>query len=204
MGRGRAAAPRRVPKLFVLSSPSGGGKTTVAREVLQATPGLVRSVSVTTRAPRAGERRDRAYRFVTPAVFHRLRADGALLEWAKVHDAYYGTPWRPLQRALARGRDVILSLDVQGARQTRRRLGSQAVLIFLVPPSRAELRARLRRRGTETTSAIRRRLRIAARELACIRWYDYAVVNRHLRTAVEDVKTIIAAERLRVERSVTR
>lgn len=195
-----AGLPKRVPKLFVISSPSGGGKTTVVRHVLRMTPNLVRSVSVTTRAPRKGERQGVAYRFVSEPEFHQLQRQGELLEWARVHRAYYGTPLQPLRAAAARGHDVMLSIDVQGARQARRRLGSRAVLIFLVPPSKTALFERLRRRGTEPTAAIRQRLHAASRELACVRWYDYAIINQRLKGAVQHVKAIIAAERLRIHR----
>ena len=183
----------------MVSSPSGGGKTTVVRRLLRRVSGLARSVSMTTRPPRATERNGREYAFVSPAQFARLRAPGGLLEWAAVHGAWYGTPRAAVQRALARGRDVVLSIDVQGARQIRRWCGRQAVLIFLVPPSREELRRRLLHRGTESGDAIRRRLRAAARELRCVRWYDYAVVNDRLTTAVAQLAAIVTAERLRVK-----
>lgn len=156
-------------------------------------PRLMRSVSVTTRRPRRGERNGVDYRFVSPHAFHRLRHDGQLLEWAQVHAAWYGTPKRPVLEALARGRDVILSIDVQGARRARRVLGRRAVLIFLLPPSLAQLRHRLTRRRTETPAAIRRRLAVARRELACASWYDYAVVNDRLPQTVAQVKAIVQA-----------
>lgn len=190
MSRGRMRS-RRPGRAFVLSSPSGGGKTTVVQRLRRALPTLARPVSVTTRAPRVGERRGRDYRFVSPAAFHRLRRAGALLEQARVHDAWYGTPRRPLLQALARGRDAVLSIDVQGARQVRRALGTRAVLIFLVPPSMASLRQRLVRRRTDSPAAIRRRLAQARRELACAAWYDYRVVNDRLARAVRDVAAII-------------
>jgi guanylate kinase len=137
------------------------------------------------------------YRFVSREAFERLRAQGALLEWATVHQACYGTPRAPVERALARGRDVILSIDVQGAGQVRRRLGARAVLVFLVPPSLYDLKARLIKRKTETPEAIRQRLEVAKQELACVTWYDYIVLNRRLRDAIEQLKAIVIAERLR-------
>ena len=121
-----------------------------------------------------------------------------LLEWARVHQAYYGTPKAPIERALACGRDVILSIDVQGAAQVKRRFGSRAVLVFLVPPTLTELKARLLRRHTEAPEAIRTRLKVAERELSCVRWYDYAVVNRRLSEAIDQLEAIVTAERLRV------
>lgn len=179
-------------RVFVVSSPSGGGKTTVVKRLLRATPRLARSVSVTTRPPRPGERRGRDYRFVTPAAFQRLRRAGRLLEWASVHGEWYGTPKDPVLRALARGRSVVLCIDVQGARQIRRALGARAVLVFLLPPSMRRLRARLLRRRTEAPGALRRRLAAARREIACARWYDHAVVNDRLDRTVRTMRAILS------------
>lgn len=184
-------------RVFVLSSPSGGGKTTVLEQLLRRDPRLHRSVSVTTRAPRAGERDGADYRFLTPAAFRRLRQQGALLEWARVHGAYYGTPKAPVQEALAQGRHIVLSIDVQGARSIRRLLRRQAVLIFLMPPTPAHLIARLRARSTENPAAMRRRLGIAAREMACARWYDHTVVNDRLPHAVREVARVIRSYKRR-------
>ena len=183
---------RRPGRVFVISSPSGGGKTTVVRRLLRTTPGLARSLSVTTRAPRSGERRGRDYQFVSPAAFQRLRRSGSLLEWATVHGASYGTPKRRVMRVLAKGRDIVLSIDVNGARQVRRALGRRAVLVFLLPPSMRRLRQRLMRRRTETPAAIRRRLAAAKRELACAAWYDYTVINDRLDQTVNIVGAIMA------------
>ena len=192
---------RGAGRLFILSSPSGGGKTTVARALLNRLSRLARSVSVTTRPRRTSEREGKDYRFISLNAFQRLRARGELLEWAKVHQAYYGTPTAPVERALARGRDVILSIDVQGARQVRRRFGSRAVLIFLLPPTLNDLKARLIKRRTEPPDVIRKRLEVARRELFCVRWYDYAVVNRRLAQAIEQLRAIVVAERLRIQAS---
>ncbi len=186
-------------KVFVISSPSGGGKTTVVQELLKRVPGVVRSVSVTTRPRRPSEHSGLDYRFVSLAAFRHLRERGALLEWAKVHQAFYGTPKAPIDRMIASGRDVILSIDVQGAKQVRRRFGKRAVLVFLLPPSIRDLRARLIKRRTETPESIRRRLEAAHRELACVRWYDYQVINRSLELAVDHLAAIVTAERLRVQ-----
>ena len=191
----RRAAPRMRGRLFVISGPSGGGKTTVMSRVLRVMPRLVRSVSVTTRSKRAGERAGRDYHFVSLATFQRLRRAGDLLEWARVHGAYYGTPKRPILEALEAGRDAILSIDVQGARQVRQALGRRAVLAFLLPPSVAALRQRLFRRRTDTPRAIERRLVVARREIACARWYDYRVVNDHLDDAIARVKAILTRRR---------
>ncbi len=182
-------------RVFVVSAPSGGGKTTVVARLLRRMPTLVRSVSVTTRPPRPGERPGKDYRFISPAAYQRLRRAGDLLEYAKVHGASYGTPKRPVERALRQGRDVILSIDVQGARKIRRALGRQAVLVFLLPPSMAQLRRRLLQRRTDTAAAIRRRLTAARRELACAAWYDYRIVNDRLDRAVDALAAVIAGSR---------
>lgn len=181
--------------MFVISGPSGGGKTTVVTRLLRRLPRLVRSVSVTTRAPRWGERHGRDYHFVSPAGFERLQRSGALLEWATVHGASYGTPKAPVMQALERGRDVVLSIDVRGARQIRRALGRRAVLVFLLPPSIQCLRERLLRRQTDTPEAVRRRLAAAVRELACASWYDQAVINDRLTQTIRDVMAIIVGQR---------
>ena len=189
--RRRTLPAGRHARAFVVSSPSGGGKTTVVKQLLRAIPRLARSVSVTTRPRRLGERHGRDYHFVSPAAFQRLRRSGGLLEWARVHGACYGTPKRATRQLLAQGRSVVLSIDVQGARQVRRALGRQAVLIFLLPPSREALRQRLIGRRTETLTAIRRRLAAAARELACARWYDHQIVNDRLEDAVAHVVQLV-------------
>jgi len=188
MGGRSKPAPGRV---FVISSPSGGGKTTVVERLRRRMPQLQRSISVTTRRPRPGERAGRDYRFVTPVQFQRMIRSKQLLEWANVHGAYYGTPKRPVLEAVARGRDMILSIDVQGARKVRRLLGLRAVLIFLLPPSMDHLRRRLRQRNTDALAAIRRRLAVAKREMACASWYDHRVVNDELNRTVARVRSII-------------
>jgi guanylate kinase len=182
-------------RVFVISSPSGGGKTTVIQRLRRRVPRLARSISVTTRPPRRGERDGQDYRFVSEPAFRRLRRSGELLEWARVHEAYYGTPRSAVLGALAGDKDVILSIDVQGARQIRRALGMRAVLIFLMPPSLQDLRQRLVRRRTETPASIRRRLAAARREVACALWYDHCVVNDRLEQTVAAVRAIIVGQR---------
>ena len=197
---GSRAARGRKGHAFVVSSPSGGGKTTVVERLLERLPGLVRSVSVTTRAPRAGEQPGRDYHFIAPSAFARMRRDGQLLEWATVHGASYGTPKAPVLHALADGRNVVLSIDVQGARQVRRLLGRRAILVFLLPPSLLALRRRLQRRRTESPGAMQRRLAVAKREMGCASWYDAVVVNDQLEQAVRQMASIVRAARQRKRR----
>ena len=186
-------------KVFVVSSPSGGGKTTIVRAILRRVPKLARSISVTTRPRRPEERARVDYRFVAEPQFAALREQGGLLEWAQVHQAYYGTPRRWVEQRIASGWDVILSIDVQGAQQVRKHLGKRSVLVFLLPPSMRDLRNRLINRRTDSADSIRHRLQAAKRELACARWYDYQLVNRDLDRAVDELEAIITAERLRVQ-----
>lgn len=188
---------RRRGTLFVLSAPSGGGKTTLVRHLLTRVPRLKRSVSVTTRPQRHGERQGHDYHFVHRAPFFRARARGRYLEWAKVHAHFYATPRRAVDTALARGHDIVLVIDVQGAAQVKRRLPS-SVTIFLLPPSWRALERRLRQRATDDPATIRRRLRMARQEVQAARHYDYVVVNDRLSQAVDTLAAIIAAERHRV------
>lgn len=183
--------------LFVLSAPSGSGKTTLMAQLLKADRRLVRSISMTTRPPRPGERYGREYFFATPAQFAADRRRGAFLEYAQVLTHWYGTPRRVIEAARRRGRDVLLGIDVQGARQLRRS-GYPAVTVFIQPPSVVALRQRLQRRGTETAAQIRARLALAKRELRCVPEYDYVVVNDRLAVAVAQLTAIITAERCRV------
>lgn len=189
------ARDTKAGRLFVLSAPSGGGKTTLIRRLVRTVPGLVRSVSVTTRRKRPEERDGRDYEFVSLEAFRRLRRAGQLLEWARVHGAFYGTPQPRVRDALRRGKDVVLSLDVQGARQIRRVMGRRAVLIFLLPPSMEQLRRRLMARRTDSQTAIRRRLAAARREIACARRYDYTIVNDRLGRTVAQARAIITSSR---------
>lgn len=181
----------------MISAPSGSGKTTLIGRLLKGEPGLVRSISVTTRPPRAGERQGRDYRFVGRKQFARARARGEFLECARLLGHWYGTPVSPIRRALRQGKDVLLGVDIQGARQIRRK-GLPVTSIFLLPPSFGALRERLWHRGTETREQIRQRLMLARRELKGISHYDYAVVNDSLADAMAAVRGILKAERCRV------
>ena len=181
--------------VFVISGPSGGGKTTVVERLCQKLPRLVRSVSVTTRKPRPKERPGKDYQFISVDVFNAMIREKQLLEWAAVHEAYYGTPKQPVISALNRCRDVVLSIDVQGAQQIQRALGKRAILIFLMPPSMEQLRERLQQRRTEVPAAIERRLAVARQEMVCASWYDHAVINDELERAVSRVLVIIQGVR---------
>jgi len=191
--RGRA---RRARAAFpvVVAAPSGTGKTTVCREVVERDPGIVFSVSHTTRPPRAAERDGVDYHFVTSEEFQRMVADDAFLEWAVYNDCEYGTSWASIDAPLASDVDVLLEIEVQGARQVRERR-PDARFIFLLPPSMSALRARLERRGTDSEAQIERRLELASRELEAIHVFDYAVVNEELETCVRNVLEILEGER---------
>jgi guanylate kinase len=177
-------------RLFVISGPSGVGKGTVVRRLLSLRPDLVYSVSATTREARAGEVEAIHYRFVSPAEFERLVRDGALLEWAEVFGHRYGTPRAPIAEAMGAGRDVILEIDIQGARTIRRRV-PHAVLVFLAPPSVEELARRLRARRSETDDALAHRLAAARKEMAERSWFDHVVVNDDVSVAAAEVAAII-------------
>jgi len=196
------AASRR-GMILILSSPSGAGKTTLTRMLMQdSTLDLTLSVSVTTRKQRPSEVDGIHYRFLADrGEFERMRAAGELLESAEVHGNGYGTPLKPVQKVLAEGRDMLFDIDWQGAKQVRERLGDDVVSIFVLPPSMQELRARLERRAEDTASSIEARFQNAREEIERWRDYHYVVVNDELTNAYRDVKTIVTAERLRAKRS---
>ncbi|MBV8793616.1 MAG: guanylate kinase [Hyphomicrobiales bacterium] len=194
------AASRR-GMILILSSPSGAGKTTLTRMLMQDSAlDLTLSVSVTTRKQRASEVDGVHYHFIEPREFERMRAGGELLEWAEVHGHAYGTPRGPVEKVLAEGRDMLFDIDWQGAKQVRERLGDDVVSIFVLPPSMGELRARLERRAEDTASSIEGRFQNARREIERWRDYHYVVVNDDLKRAYRDVTAIVMAERLRAKR----
>jgi guanylate kinase len=185
--------------LVVVSAPSGAGKTTLCREVRRLLPDLAYSVSYTTRPPRPGEVDGADFYFVTESAFTELREAGGFAEWARVHGNLYGTHAGAIERSLAAGRDILLDIDTQGARQLRARY-PEAVLIFIIAPSVAELEQRLRERASDAGDEIARRLARARQEIPLWRQYDYLIVNRDIKDAVEQLATVIQAERCRTSR----
>ncbi len=186
--------------LFVISSPSGGGKTTVCQEIRKELSDLAYSISVTSRRPRPGEKEGRDYFFVSEEEFDGRIERDELAEWARFSGHRYGTPRQLLEETLNAGRDILLAIDVQGALQIKERYKS-ACLIFLLPPSFEVLASRLKRRKTDDESEVEERLRRAKEELAFRKHYHHTVVNRDLPQAVEEIKAIISAERCRVGRT---
>jgi guanylate kinase len=177
-------------KLFVISAPSGAGKTSLVASLLAARPNLMVSVSHTTRKPRVNEVEGRDYHFVTPARFHELIADNAFLEHAQVFDNFYGTGAAQVRDKLAAGKDVLLEIDWQGARQVRRAL-PDSTSIFILPPSRGALEQRLRERRTDSAETITRRLAEASSDMSHYDEFDYVVVNDQFEKAALEVSTII-------------
>ncbi len=192
--------PPRRGIIFILSAPSGAGKTTIYRAALNAIAGLEFSVSLTTRAPREGEADGVDYRFVSEEEFKRRQSSGELAEWARVFESSYGTPRAPLDAAIGAGRDILLDIDIQGARQIRANYPRDAVGIFVLPPTFAELEGRLRGRATEEESKIQHRLDQARVEARAYPEYDYLIVNAEISKSVARLETIVNAERLRVGR----
>jgi guanylate kinase len=186
--------------MFILSSPSGAGKTTVSRKLLAAESNLDMSVSVTTRPMRPGEVEGKDYHFVSAERFKEMVAEDAFLEWAEVFGNCYGTPRAHIAEGLAQGQDYLFDVDWQGAQQLSQRAGKDVVSVFLLPPSIEELEHRLRSRGTDSDAVIRDRMDRARAEISHWDGYDYVVVNDDIEACFVKVKTILAAERLRRER----
>ncbi|WP_314020577.1 guanylate kinase [Mogibacterium diversum] len=188
-------------RLFVISGPSGAGKGTICKKLLESVDISI-STSMTTRAPRPGEIDGKDYYFVTVDEFEEKIANGGMLEYARVFDNIYGTPKDMVIKQLERGRDVILEIDVQGGLQIKKKMPEQAVLVFVLPPDLTTLRQRIIDRDTETEEVIDKRFNEAINEIKLIGEYDYYVVNDELDDAVYDLKAIIMAERRRVPNKI--
>lgn len=188
--------------LFIISAPSGAGKTTLCKEVVDIFENLLHSVSYTTRSPRPGEVHGRDYFFVSPTEFENMVNAGEFAEWAEVHGNLYGTSIKTLDQYRKQGNDVILDIDCQGARQLKERCGD-GVFIFVLPPSFNELRRRLDLRNSDSDEVKERRIRNAAEEIKEARWYDYIIVNDVFSRAVEELKSILIAERCRASRVIS-
>jgi guanylate kinase len=183
--------------MFVLSSPSGAGKTTLSRMLMQRMGGLQMSVSATTRAMRPGEIEGKDYYFVDQKRFEEMVANGDLLEWAPVFGNRYGTPRVPVEAALTAGRDVLFDIDWQGTQQLREKAGADVVSVFILPPSAADLEKRLHTRAQDSDEVIRGRMDRASHELSHWAEYDYIVVNQNVDEAFAEVQSILKAERLK-------
>lgn len=183
--------------ILILSGPSGVGKTTLREALQESLPDLHFSVSWTTRPARPGEKMGRDYRFVSQRQFEQHLEQDGFLEWARVHNEYYGTPAAPIQRWLKKGEDVLLDIDIQGAKQVKKKI-PEAVAVFILPPSRQELKKRLIHRETESLKKIQVRLRNAETELLAVNHFDYAVINQEIPSSVQALEAILTAARFRV------
>jgi guanylate kinase len=186
--------------MFVISSPSGAGKTTLARRLLAAERELVLSVSVTTRKPRPGDVEGRDYFFVDDARFAEMRDVGQLIEWARVFDNLYGTPKAPVEAAMADGRDVLFDIDWQGAQQLEEKMPQDLVRVFILPPSVRVLEERLKARAQDPPEEVARRMARAVDEISHWGEYDYVIVNADLEASLAGLRSILNAERLKRER----
>lgn len=191
--------------MYVMSSPSGAGKTTITRALLKENPELVISISATTRKRRAGEVHGQDYFFVEPDEFGKMVDSGEMLEHAKVFDNYYGTPRAPVEKALSEGKDVIFDIDWQGTQQLSEMAREDLVTVFILPPARAELEKRLRNRSKDTLESeadIRGRMAKAADEMSHYTEYDYVIINYDIDEAIHKAQTILDAERIKRRRIV--
>ncbi|MGD9827742.1 MAG: guanylate kinase [Hyphomicrobiaceae bacterium] len=186
--------------LFVLSSPSGAGKTTLSKALLAAEPDLSMSLSATTRAPRPGEVDGVDYDFLDMERFEAMRAAGKFLEWARVFNNCYGTPKAPVLAALQKGADILFDIDWQGAQQLRGQLAADTVTVFILPPSAATLRARLSQRAQDSAEVVAERMSAAAAEISHWAEYDYVIVNSDIQDSLTRLRAILAAERAKRNR----
>jgi len=187
--------------MLVLSSPSGAGKTTLSRRLLESDPIVTMSVSVTTRPPRKGEVEGKDYFFVSSSSFQGMAKGGGFLEHALVFGHHYGTPKEPVMMALAKGRDVLFDIDWQGTQQLRQQAGDDLVSVFVLPPSHAELERRLRVRAQDAEDVVAKRMARAGNEISHWAEYDYVVINDDLDTSVVKIRTILTAERMKRSRA---
>lgn len=183
--------------LYIISSPSGAGKTTLARRVLAADANVEMSVSVTTRAPRPGEQNGVDYHFVDHAAFERMKERDELLEWARVFDNSYGTPRAPVEAAIRSGKDVLFDIDWQGAQQLAATMRDDVVRVFVLPPSGDVLEDRLKTRAQDPPEIVAKRMAAASSEISHWQEYDYVIVNAHVETSVASALAILTAERLK-------
>lgn len=188
--------------MLVLSSPSGAGKSTISRAILESDPDISMSVSVTTRPKRPGELAGRDYHFVDKTEFDLMANRGELLEFAKVFDHYYGTPKGPVMEALSQGRDVMFDIDWQGTQQLAEEAEDDMVRIFILPPSTAELERRLHKRAQDPPEVVARRMDKAADEMSHYPEYDWVIVNYDIEESVDQVRAILKSERLRRRRQI--
>ena len=188
--------------MFVLSSPSGAGKTTLSRLMIERMPGLRMSVSATTRPMRPGEVNGKDYSFVDKATFDAMAKADELLEWATVFDNSYGTPRGPVEAALSAGQDVLFDIDWQGTQQLRQKARADVVSVFILPPSAADLERRLHSRAQDSDEVIRKRMSRASHEMSHWAEYDYIVINHDVDEAFAEVQSILKAERLKRERQI--
>ncbi|MCD6213778.1 MAG: guanylate kinase, partial [Candidatus Desulfofervidus sp.] len=185
--------------IFVISAPSGTGKTTLVRLLLSRFPTLSFSISYTTRLPRPGEVDGQHYFFVSEKEFKRSIARGEMLEWAKVYGHYYGTPLHFVKEKIAAGKDVILDIDIQGAQEVKKKI-PEAILIFIIPPSWEELQRRITNRSTDSLEVIKKRLKAARKEIKVARDFDYIVINDILENALQELTSIIQATKARTNK----
>ena len=188
--------------MLVLSSPSGAGKTTLSRQLLDNDKQIQLSVSATTRARRTGERDGVDYHFVDTATFSGMIERGEFLEHARVFDHFYGTPSAPVEAALMAGRDVLFDIDWQGTQQLKEKAGSDLVTVFILPPSTRDLERRLITRAQDSMEVVQKRMAKAADEMSHWAEYDYQIINRDIATSLMELKSILTAERLKRERQV--
>ena len=195
-------AIKRRGLMLVLSSPSGAGKTTLSRQLLDNDKQIQLSVSATTRARRSGEKDGVDYHFVDTATFNGMVERGEFLEHARVFDHYYGTPFAPVEEALMAGRDVLFDIDWQGTQQLKEKGGGDLVTVFILPPSTRDLERRLITRAQDSMEVVQKRMAKAADEMSHWAEYDYQIINRDIATSLMELKSILTAERLKRERQV--